>query len=91
MNQEQLIRAMSDAELKEFEWNCSGAIREVFAAACAREEVQYAVALSPEFRPGRTAMESTTLSAFDAVDQYLDLLGNLKPSPIFTGFRQVFP
>jgi len=71
-----------DVAFQEYVDRCLAAWQELFDAAKAREEVQFAMALNPEFRGMQDAGWSTAEEATRALDEYLELLNGLKPSPV---------
>jgi hypothetical protein len=72
----------SDDEWEQFCNRCYEAFTELFDAAKAREEVQFAAALNPEFRGERGPGWSTAEESRRALKEYLDLLEKLEASPI---------
>ena len=72
----------TDPELEEYTNRCHAAWGELFAAAKAKEELQFAMALNPEVRGEQSAGWSTAEESSRALDQYLELLKKLDPSPI---------
>jgi hypothetical protein len=72
----------SDPALEAYTARCVAAWRELFSAAKDKEEMQYAMALNPEFRGMQDAGWSTAEDASRALDQYLELLERLEDSPI---------
>lgn len=74
--------ASRDPVLEAYAARCSVAWQELFSAAKDKEEMQFAMALNPEFRGEQDAGWSTAEDASVALDQYLELLNALQPSPI---------
>ncbi|MBS4047906.1 MAG: hypothetical protein KG075_16300 [Alphaproteobacteria bacterium] len=72
----------SDVKLAAFERQCLTALNELFEAARSQEELQFAMALSPEFRGAQEGGWSTAVEATKAFDEYLDLISKIPPSPI---------
>jgi hypothetical protein len=72
----------TDPELEAYTNRCHAAWGELFTAAKAQEELQFAMALNPEVRGEQSAGWSTAEESSRALDQYLELLKKLDPSPI---------
>ncbi len=66
-----------DALLQEYADCCSAAFQELFQAARAREEVQFAMALNPEMRGMQDAGWSTARESMLAIDEYLAVIKGL--------------
>jgi hypothetical protein len=71
-----------DETLQAYVDSCRAAWAELFGAAKAREEMQFAMALNPEFRGMQDAGWSTADDSFRAVEEYLELLSGMDPKPI---------
>ena len=67
-----------------FHDRCRSSWIELFDVAKDKEELQFALALSPEFRGMQDPGWSTAEEASRALDQYLDLLVSLEPAPART-------
>src|SRR5262245_49960897 len=63
--------------LQEYSERCDAAFQEMFEAARAKEEVQFAAALNPEFRGMQDAGWSTAAESMQALDEYLNLIDEL--------------
>jgi hypothetical protein len=74
--------ASPDPVMEAYAARCMAAWQELFSAAKDKEEMQFAMALNPEFRGMQDAGWSTAEDASRALDQYLELLGKLTSSPI---------
>jgi len=61
---------------------CREALGQLFDAAKAKEEMQFAMALNPEFRGMQDAGWSTAFEASRALDEYMGLLNELPPGSI---------
>ena len=73
---------MSNDPLEEFSERCESAWNDLFGAAKAQEEVQFALALCPEFRGMQDPGWSTAEEASQTLEEYLSLLEALEPKPI---------
>jgi hypothetical protein len=82
MNDTKRQEPETDPELEEYTVRCHAAWGELLAAAKAKEELQFAMALNPEVRGEQSAGWSTAEESSRALDQYLELLKKLDPSPI---------
>jgi len=74
--------ASPDPAMEAYAARCTAAWQELFSAAKDKEEMQFAMALNPEFRGMQDAGWSTAEDASRALDQYLELLEKLASSPI---------
>jgi hypothetical protein len=74
--------ALSDPVIEAYVNRCSAAWQELFSAAKEKEEMQFAMALNPEFRGEQDAGWSTAEEASLALEQYLELLSKLEATPI---------
>lgn len=82
MTDAQGCEASSDPLIEKYTTKCEAAWRELFSIAKEKEEMQFAMALNPEFRGMQDAGWSTAEEAYRALDQYLELLQKLPSSPI---------
>ena len=73
---------MSNDPLEEFSERCKSAWNDLFGAAKAQEEVQFALALCPEFRGMQDPGWSTAEEASRTLEEYLSLLEALEAKPI---------
>lgn len=71
-----------DAELQDYNDRVLAAFDQLFEAAKAREEVQFAMALNPEFRGMQDAGWSTAAESMSAIDEYLELINGLSAGPM---------
>jgi hypothetical protein len=74
--------ASPDAVMEAYAARCTAAWQELFFAARGKEEMQFAMALNPEFRGMQDAGWSTAEEASRALDQYLEILEKMPSSPI---------
>ena len=72
--------ASPDPLIEVYTAHCKAAWQELFSAAKDKEEMQFAMALNPEFRGEQDAGWSTAEEAYRALDEYLELLGKLPSS-----------
>lgn len=72
----------NDCGLKSYVERCGQAIGELFDAARVKEEVQFAMALTPEFRGEQSPGWCTSEEVYRALEQYLEFLKGIDPSPI---------
>ena len=82
MTDSQAGERVEDPEFQAYVDRCFSAWEELFAAARGREELQFAMALNPEFRGMQDAGWSTAEDTHKALEQYLELLNNLPSSPV---------
>jgi hypothetical protein len=73
-----------DVRLQEYADRCDAAFQELFDAAHAKEEVQFAAALSPEFRGMQDPGWSTAAESMEAIDEYIKLIKDLPPNRMRT-------
>lgn len=71
-----------DSSFEQFAERCFAAWKELFDAAKAKEEMQFALALNPENRGMQGAGWSTAEEARRALDEYTDLIKNLPAAAI---------
>ena len=73
---------LSGADLAAFIERCNSSWNELFDAAKSKDELQFALALNPEFRGMQDSGWSTTEESWRALGEYLALLENLENTPL---------